>query len=322
MPSYNITRLNLHDVPTPDGHQGAVGADVTVTAYNDFPVSFDIPELGFQILVPNCDPLEPQIAVADAITRHVTVRPHSKVVLDAQGLIRGIPKSLTRNCPHNDSSPLDNFIHQYMNGQPATVFVRGKKLAESKTPGWISDILAQLTVPVSFPGHGFDSFLREFSLTDVDFKMPSPLADPNDPEDDGNPRVSGTVQVLAALPKEMDFEVNVTNLKATADVFYKKKKMGKLDLDKWNPANSTQFVDERTHEPLVKIQSRIENVPLNITDSDVLSDVIQRMFFGGRDVVLDIKAKVDTKVRTALGPLVFKDIPAEGRVPVKRPSIF
>lgn len=322
MPSYNITRLNLHDVPTPDGHEGAVGADITITAHNDFPLSLDIPELGFQVLMPNCDPTDHQIAVADVITRHVTVRPHSAVAMDAQGLIRTLPKSLTRTCPHNDTSPLDNFIQQYMKGEPATVFVRGKRLPESKTPGWISDILSELTVPVSFPGHGFDSFLREFSLTDVDFKLPSPLADPNDPEDDGNPRVSGTIEVLAALPREMDFEVNVTDLKASADVFYKKKKMGKLDLNKWNPANSTRFEDEQTHEPLVKIQSRIENLPLNVTDSDVLSEVLQKMFFGSKNIMLDVKATVDTRVHSALGPLVFKDIPAEGRVPVKRPSFF
>jgi hypothetical protein len=322
LPSYNITRLNLHDVDTPGDSKGAVGADISVTAFNSFPLSLEIPELGFEVLVPNCDPSDHYIGVADVLTKHVTVRPNSDVVLDAQGLIRGIPKSLTRVCPNEDTSPLDNLIHQYMKGKGSTVYVRGKRLPESKTPAWISDILSQVTVPVSFPGHGFDNFVREFSLSDVDFKLPSPFADPDDPDDDGNPRVSGTIEVLAALPKEMGFEVNVTDLRAFADVYYKKQKMGTLLLDEWNPANSTMLRDERTGEPLVKIQSRVEDVPLNITDSDVLSEVMQEMFFGDKPVMLDVDAKVDTKLRTALGALVFKDIPAEGRVPVKRPSIF
>lgn len=322
LPSYNITNVEFHDVPTPGDKQGAVGADITVTAYNDFPVSLDVPELGFQILVPNCDPREDRISVAHVITRHVTVRSHSDVVVDAQGLIRGIPESLTRACPHSNSSPFDNLLQKYLHGDPPTVFVQGEKLPESKTPSWISDILSEITVPVPFVGHGYDSMIRNFSLTDVDFKMPGLLPDPDDPNDDGNPRVSGTVNVLAALPKEMTIGLEVTGIAATSDVLYKKQKMGELNLDRWNPANSTRLEDEDTHEPLVEIWSHVENVPLKITDDDVFAEVMRKMFFGSEKIELEVKAKVDARTETALGDLVIKDVPAEGRVPVKRPSYF
>jgi hypothetical protein len=39
-------------------------------------------------------------------------------------------------------------------------------------------------------------------------------------------------------------------------------------------------------------------------------------------VVLDIRAAVDVKVQTVLGQLTLKDLPAEGKIPVKRPSSF
>ena len=53
-----------------------------------------------------------------------------------------------------------------------------------------------------------------------------------------------------------------------------------------------------------------------------MTDVIQELLFGGKGVLLDIKAHVDVKVQTVLGQLVLKDVPAEGKIPVKRPSSF
>ncbi|CRK40474.1 hypothetical protein BN1723_015734 [Verticillium longisporum] len=137
-----------------------------------------------------------------------------------------------------------------------------------------------------------------------------------------DPKVSGTILVLAALPEEMNFGINVTNLRATADVLYKGDKMGVLNLDRWNHANSTRVKDEDEHDPLLKIQSRVEEVPLNITDGDVFSDVMAKLFFGGEDVMLDVYAKVDVQIKTALGKVILRDVPAEGSVPVKRPYSF
>lgn len=205
-----------------------------------------------------------------------------------------------------------------MHGEPPTVYVRGKHLAESKTPEWISDILSEITIPIPFPGHDFGSFIRNFSLTDVHFKLPGLLADPNDPDDDGNPQVSGKIEVLGALPDEMNFEVNVTDIRAMADVFYKKKKMGELNLRKWQRANSTRIEDD-DDTPLLKVESRVKDVPLEITDGDVFSEVIQRLMFGDEDVMLSVKADVDVKVSSGLGDIALKKLPAEGQVPVKRP---
>ncbi|KAJ0346411.1 hypothetical protein KNSL1_007519 [Colletotrichum chrysophilum] len=295
--------------------RSAVGADVAITAFNEYPISLDVPELGFEVLIPNCNSFDPYILVADATTEPLTIRPHAEVTANVSGIIRELPKDLTRVCPNSKSSPLDKFLDQYMHGEAATVYVRGRKVPDSKTPGWVGDILSEIMVPVPFPGQGFDNLIKSFSLTDVNFQLPDPMADPDD--DDGNPKVSGTVQVLAGLPKEMNFDINVTNMRATADVMYQHRKLGELNLEKWQAANSTKIEDAKKKEPLLKITSRVENAPLNITDGDVLTDVMQKLLFGGKEVMLDVKAGVDIKVNTALGNLVLKDIPAEGKIPVK-----
>ncbi|KAF4986721.1 hypothetical protein FDECE_15807 [Fusarium decemcellulare] len=315
MPDYKIERLDLHDRPV-DGHgRQVIEADVSLTVHNNYPVSFEVPTLGFEVLVPNCESSLPSISVADAITDAIHIHANKDVKADARGVIRDIPESLIRACPHSKSSPLDHFMDRYLHGEEAQVFVRGKKLNDSDTPEWISDILESITVPVEFPGRSFDNFIRNFSLTDVDFKLPDPFADVNDPE--GEPRVSGTVQVLAALPPELNVNLGVDKLRADADLFYEKRKLGELNLRHWENANSTKVQDDENDEVLLNITSRIVDVPLTITDGDVFSEVMQKLLFGDEDLVLDVKAEVDVKVSTVLGILTVKKVPAEGKIPVK-----
>ncbi|KAF5019188.1 hypothetical protein F66182_8816 [Fusarium sp. NRRL 66182] len=314
MPDYDIVRMNLHDRPV-DGHgRKVIEADVSLKAHNAYPVSFQVPSLGFEVLVPNCDSSLASISVADAITDPVNIHAKADVQADARGIIRDIPESLTKACPHSKSSPLDNFMDRYLRGEDAKVFVKGKKLNDTDTPEWISDILESITVPVDFPGRSFDNFIRNFSLTDVDFKLPDPFADVDDPE--GEPRVSGTAQVMAALPPELNVELGVDKLRANADLFYEKRKMGELNLYEWQKADSTRVQDDKNEEALLNITSRLVDVPLTITDGDVFSKVMQKLLFGGGDITLDIKAEVDVRVATVLGILTVKKVPAEGKIPV------
>ncbi|ETS78838.1 hypothetical protein PFICI_08691 [Pestalotiopsis fici W106-1] len=313
MPAYNITRLNVKDVPSP-GDKISMVAEVALSAYNEYPVELDVPELAFDILVPGCDD-DQYIIVADAVTSEVFVKPRADVEVEVHGLIRELPESLTHVCPNTNSSPLDLLLKQYMHGEPATLFVRGSSQPDGSTPPWIADILSSVTLPVPFPGRSLDGLLRNFSLTDVHFTLPDPWADEGDPN--ANPKVSGNVLVTAGLPAEMNFGVNVTRVRAAADVFYKSKKLGELNLKKWQHANSTKVDGKSGEEATLKIQSRINDAPLNVTDADVFSEVVQTLMFGGKPIQLDIKAAVDVKVVTALGQLIIKDVPAEGKIPVK-----
>lgn len=320
VPAYNISRLNFHDAPGSGDNSSAVGVDATVTSYNEYPVQLDIPELGFEVLVPNCDAVDPFIPVAQAVTDRVHVKPHSEVTVDVHGTIEELPDSLTRVCPDSSSSPLDQFLRHYLKGdKPPNVLVRGRKIPGSSTPEWIGDILSSIAVPVPFPGRSFDDLIKNFSLTDVEFQLPDPLADPDD--DDAKPKVSGTMEVLASLPRELNLDLNVTDIRATADVLYKGDKLGVLNITEWQKAQSTRL-EEDNGDVSLRIESRAEDVPLTITDEDVFTEVMQQLLFGGRDVILDIDASVHVKVKTVLGELVLKDVPTKGKIPVKRPSMF
>jgi hypothetical protein len=293
-----------------------MAADVSLSVVNSYPIKLTIPPLGFNILVPNCGADDPYIRLADATTAPVNVEPYSDVVVDVGGIVRELPQNLVQTCPHSGSSPLDLLLGDYIHGHDTTIFVQGSNPPDSDTPDWITKIISSVTVPVPFPGRTFDGLIRNFSLTDTHFSLPDPWAEPG--SDESNPQISANIVVIAGLPKEMNFGINVTRVRANADVFYKGEKLGVLNLLKWQPAESERIEPENGEEAMLKIQSQIEDVPLNITDNDVFTDVLQELLFGGNTVMLKIESLVDVEVSTVLGKLVIKDMPAEGVVPVKR----
>ncbi|KAG6025478.1 hypothetical protein E4U41_001516 [Claviceps citrina] len=314
MPEYTVENLVFHDFPAGDDGKMGVGANVSITAYNKFPIGLTVPSLGFEVLVPNCDGTQPNIKVASAVSSAVKVRPRSNLTVEAEGSIRELPESLVKACPSSGLSPLDHFMKRYLHGEDAEVFVRGKAPEKGDLPGWIGDLVESVTVPVQFPGRSMDSFLRNFSLQDVDFKLPSPFADPSDPA--GKARVSGTVRVLAAIPADLHMDIGVNSLRANGDLFYEGKKFGELHVDKWQRATST-IISQPEDEDLLSVTSRIVNAPIDILDGDTFSDIMQELLFGDDDIVLDVKSSVDVKVTTVVGDLVIRGVPATGKVPVK-----
>lgn len=319
MPEYNITRINFREVQLPGGHRG-MAADVSLSLVNSYPIKLTIPPLGFDILVPNCMADEPYILLADATTDTIEVAPKSDVAVEVGGIVRELPNILTKACPKSHFSPLDLLLEGYIHGDDTTIFVRGSNAPSFKTPEWITKLTSSLTVPVPFPGHTFDNLIKNFSIENVHFSLPDPFAEPDSP--DANAKISGNIEVIAGLPQEMNFGINVSRVRADADVFYKGKKLGVLDLKKWQPANSTRVDTKKGDDAEIKVESEIKEAPLIVTNDDVFSDIIQAMLFNGKDVILKIVADVDVEVGTVLGEFVIKKIPTAGEVPVKRPSSF
>ena len=276
-------------------------------------MSLTVPRVGFEVLISGCTPDDSKIAVGTGLSSVIEVEPKTDIIAEASGLISKLPQKLTQACPVSELSPLDEFIKHYLGGENAQIFVRGKQPSDSELPQWLGEILDSVTVPVDFPGSSFDNLLRNFSLTDVDFSLPSPF------EPEGKPRVSGTVVAVAALPEGVDVDMSVESIKSQGNLFYKDKKFGELNLRKWQKASSHKL-DSKDKETLIEIASHVDNAPIDITDNDVFSSLASEYLFGSDDIIVDARAKLDVKVDTVLGTLVIKEIPAEGKVPVNGPS--
>ena len=292
-------------------------AEVSLTLINEhYPVTFAVPPLAFDILVQACSPLEPYIMIANATTAKIQVAPKKDVLVDVGGIVQQLPDTLVQTCPDSTKSPMDLLLGNYMSGGETTVYVRGSEHPPPDVPNWITGLMKGVVVPLPFPGHTFDGLIRDFSLANVHFGLPSPFAEPDSPE--AQPRVSAVVKALVGLPKEMNFPISVSQVRADADVFYKKKKLGELNLKKWQTANST-LVEAHGNVPEgLAVESVVKDAPLQITDNDVFADLVKALIFGGESLVLGVKANVDVETETALGKFVVREIPAEGKVFVKR----
>jgi Protein of unknown function (DUF3712) len=311
-PELDIDALRF-DERGPPGKPEGMAAMASISVMNDYPVKFDIPPLRFDILVPNCLPDQEYLLLGDAKTDTAFVRPKQFVTLNVTGLIQELPPKLTTACPMSNTSPLDAILADYLQGKDTTIFVRGGSHQDASTPDWMTDLIKGTTVRLPLPGHPFDNLIRNFSLADVRFTLPDPWAEPDSPE--SQPKISAVVKALVALPKDMNFNVIVDRVRADADVFYKGEKLGELDLHKWQRATTSKVKDHDQSGLL--IQSKVVEAPLNITNDDAFTDLVQSLIFGGKGVELGIKANVDVNTKTALGEFMIRKLPAEGKVFVK-----
>jgi hypothetical protein len=295
-----------------------MGADVSVMVTNDFPVQLSVPPVAVDVLVDGCPLTDKQkhIKVGTAETAWLDIMPNVDLEVNATGRVEKLPDSLIEVCPDSAKSPLDAFLGDYMQGQDATIYINCCTFPDPETPKWAGELLQDITVPVPFAGRDMGNLIKNFSLADVHFHLPEPFAEPGTPE--ASPKISATVKVDIGLPHEMNFPVGVDGVKADSIIYYKKKKLGKLDLTKWQHANSTRVEPHDDEGPLLLVQSDIDKAPIEILDDDLFSEVVQALIFGSKAVMMEVKANVSVKVDTPMGDFAVRGIPAEGVVPVKR----
>ncbi|KAF2635110.1 hypothetical protein P280DRAFT_462208 [Massarina eburnea CBS 473.64] len=310
-PRYNITRLNLREAN--DGHKG-MGADVSIMVMNNFPVQLNVPPVAVDVLVDGCAQSE-LINVGTAETAMLEVRPNTDLEVNVTGKVEKLPHSLLDVCPDSAKSPLDVLLGDYMQGQDAPIYINCCKFPDPETPNWARDLLKDITVKVPFAGRDMGNLIKGFTMADVHFNLPDPFAEEGDPN--SMPQISAIVKVDINLPHEMNFPLNVSRVKADADIYYEGRILGKLDLEKWQHANSTRVDAHGNEAPSLLVESEIKNAPIDIVDQDVFSEVVQALLFGTSSIMMDVKAAVSVKVDTPMGELAVRDIPAEGVVPVK-----
>jgi hypothetical protein len=293
-----------------------MGADASIVVVNDFPVEITLPPVGVDVLIDGCT-ADKQVFVGTAETADIVVKPKTDIQVNVTGNVEHLSESLTEVCPKSAKSPLDAFIGEYMKGEEATIYINCCTFPDPSTPGWARDLLKDITVPVPFTGKEMGNMVKNFSMADMHFSLPDPFAEPGTPE--GSPKISAIVNVDVGLPAEMNFPLGVNQIKADADILYKGKKLGKMDLDKWQKANSTRIDAHGKEGPSLLVQSEIKDAPIEILDNDLFSEVVQALLFGGgKPIMLDMKALVSIGVDTPMGKFAIRGIPAKGTVPVKR----
>ncbi|CUS11592.1 unnamed protein product [Tuber aestivum] len=290
--------------------QKALSVNFSAVVQNPYPVEFDVPPLFFAIFLSGCK-ADDLVNIATAETSPLSVESKTDIGVDVFGIIRNIPEELVTACPGSDISPIDIFLGTYLHGKDTTVYIQGSQPPTSNAPSWLQEFLQSITLPVPFPGHSFDSLVKSFSLSHVKFQLPSPDAPAGTPE--ASLRLSADVLATVRLPRSMNFPLDVSRLKATADVFYEGQKFGTLHFPKWIPASSTASGGST----YLYVRAEVRDSLLDIEDYDIFDKIVQKLLSGdGKPIFLSIDGSTDVGIETDLGNFVVRDIPASGNIKI------
>ncbi|KAL8243833.1 hypothetical protein R6Q59_010091 [Mikania micrantha] len=300
LPKIDMANFEVSEFGTPGNPEGLI-VTADVSSANPLPIKFDIPPLVFEAMLMDC--AEQPLALGVMQTELIHVIPKERINTAVTGRVKQLPTALTQECPNSSSSPLDSFIRSYLEGRNTTVYVRGGQQDNERTPDWIGNILREMVIPVPVPSRRFENTIRDFSLSDVHFSLPE------DP--DSYPVISALINVVVGLPKDIDVDIMVDRVRANADVFFQGEKMGELNLHEWQKSTSQKIGDE------LHVQSEVKDAPLNVTDNEVFSGVIQHLLWSGKGASLSVHANVDVSTATALGTFVVRNIPSDGKIFIK-----
>ncbi|KAI5854431.1 hypothetical protein BZA05DRAFT_443929 [Tricharina praecox] len=303
LPTYELTRLHVQEVEI--DNKRAILANVSVVIENPYPFAFDVSPLGFEVSLPGCKS-DSHIKTASATSSQISIKPKTDIVVDVAGLIRSLPAGLTAVCPNNNLSPMDQFLGNYLHGQEAVVYVGGDGVNYGgRAPAWLVELLRSVTVPIPVPGNTFDNVVQSFGLSHVSIKLPG---------ESGNvaPLLSATVEAVIALPKEMTLPINITQLRALADVSYEQHAFGTLNIKEWIPATSERIPGK---DNLLRVSGVVTDAPLDVTDYDTFGEVVRKILFGGGKAInLGINGTADADINTSLGEFIVRKLPASGNI--------
>lgn len=284
--------------------------NASATIPNPYPVTLNLPSLGFEISLPGCN--KKMVSLASATTPKLMIQPKTDINITLSGTMHNLPDALTSECPGTNRSPMDKFLQSYLHGNSSIVYVNGDgHHKDSDAPKWLSTFLKAITVPAPFPGHKFDNMVENIGLSHVKFKLPDRDARPGTPE--AAPKISAVIDAVVALPKEMKFPIDVHSIKASANLSYHGEKFGEMHMTEWAPASSRPTDDGR-----LAVVAEILQAPLDITDYVLFRKVVERLVWGGgRGLELGIDGLADVRMETTLGTFAVRGIPTKGDVLIK-----
>lgn len=317
---FNLENVKIN--PVPEGAHG-VSVMAMVSAFYNFSIAADIPELTWDLFVPGCQELE-YVYVAGVSNLPLRLVPHAVNEVKVHAGITKIPADLGVQCTGTNHSIIDQFVQQYISGALTSVKVRGSWKQPAGVPWWMKPILPLIEIKVPIRGHKMgDKLIRELELTDFMLTFPSSKNPFEKPK--GLPKLSANVQATVVPPAALnltdDIGILVNQVRGNAELFSSKgEQFATVDIPDWQPCDtSTTMVDvdpdnsnEGSQQTLAYVlKFSLDEVPLNVTDEPVFGEIARQMLFSG-SAPITLHAQVDANLETPVGSFVFSDIPIEG----------
>ncbi|CDK27582.1 unnamed protein product [Kuraishia capsulata CBS 1993] len=269
----------------------------------NIPLGFFVPSVNWKLLLNDCNDL-PTIPVLEFSTGKMELSSTNPLNFGVSASVGSLPDSVNVRCD-DKKSPLTRFLSSAVDDSLVKFTVSASK--DNKFPVMVNRILEKMTVPVSF---GLDvkdklgSLLKNVTMEDIAFQFMDPS---NEPTIDGN------LKIFLSVPRFLRTDVNVTDIRGTADLLYESSKFGEINLKHWKPATTDVLDDDEENEKnyLVLIQAQLEHVILVLTDIPLFEKIVQKVL-GSGSVDVDIDALVDLLVSSFIGQLTVEKVNGKG----------
>lgn len=294
IPAFNLTDVSVQDAPK----AGLVGS-ARMTFDFQSPIDAAVPSVAMQVSIEGCDGvLLPLITARNLPIQLDSSVPTVEVI--GSGQCQVIPAAAFEKCGAHAGaqSPIDTVVQGYLAGNKTRVFVGGAAAVGKSS--WIQDILKDISIPIDIPGGQVDQLARDIELSDVKLNLPSFFGG------GGKPKISGKIQGIIDIPRQVEVSLEVDGVHVLADLLYKRRRFATIETPGWAPAIS-KFPSK---EELL-VQVILQDAPVTITNQDVFSDVVSALL--GGSILVDVVGNGDVKVNTSLGALEAHSLPIEAK---------
>jgi hypothetical protein len=310
-----LKKTDMKAMSFPGEHElGGIAIEATVGVFNPSSVlSLTLGDVNFGIYLIHSSGKEIQIAVVQAFDA------------DLQGNQMNYFNVTGRSLPLDDKDPVTNqvmshFLTRYIHGEEMMVTIRGSpfgpddqpsKKHKSTTPAWLRKALEHTTLTLPFSGATETDLIRSLKLSDIIINF----------SDSGNALISGKAVSLLKKPKEMQFDMDVTDVDIHAYLYLDQnstKPFALVDPKKSSPAKTYPGGQGGIENGMMRVDSELDQAPFQVLEDGQgdFDEFMKRVYYQKESVVY-IGGKVDAKVVSAFGNLVIRDLDFKGEIVTK-----
>ncbi|ORZ15977.1 hypothetical protein BCR42DRAFT_328236 [Absidia repens] len=228
---------------------------------------------------------------------------------------------------------MERFLSLYLHGNTSVVHVRGSTFGPddeihhdttatateittfgSKVPDWLQKALASMTLSIPFPGTTHHDIIQSLTMDNIkiDFSMIS-----------GGPVVSGDATALLQLPKEMQFDLDVTEIDPDVYIYLEHDSaspFARLRPRKPCPSKTIHRGDPdgddgSIPEGMFMVKSSIDKAPFQVLSGHEgeFEKFLDRVF-KKRNSTVYLQGTADAMVVSEFGKLTVRDLAFKGQI--------
>ncbi|CCH42415.1 hypothetical protein BN7_1960 [Wickerhamomyces ciferrii] len=311
---FNDHDIHLKDLQF-DSNQQDQGYNVSFAVDVPNPVKyklfgFDIPSLGWDILIKDCFG-ENTINLIDGsiTTKKFKLSPLDKILtIESNTLIDHLNPRLLEKCSlDNEGSPMSILVDEFVNNKSLPIKIKNSK-GSKDFPGFINEFLKTFEFNFNYSSN-FDTanLIHNVSLDRLNFQFEN--------GDTNKPVINGDINLFIKPPFNItDLEIN--KIKGIPHLYHNDVEFGEIHLDDWHDC-----INVETPDGLLYVKFTMNQENLQITNRKIFGEVLNEVLGKGSSKIY-IDAILDCLINTLMGEFELDKLHASSDADITRGFIL